>query len=227
MRLITVVTDFSFENKSENEKKVFYRGSVLFDPMNGTPSQEKRWKKNRLEVYANSPMHFLRSALSDSLKEEGFRVQKLIVYDNPDRPSDSVINVKIKFYKAFKHLNNDQSDSLAYWINKSKLPKKFQKLKTLTKKDIIGTTGQQGRYELNSDTNRLFVSYNKNNNYHINNWSYLYNPNNNENTLIKFNSAEVYFYSNGVILDPYSVMYFGVWGRHRVAELLPINYEDK
>jgi hypothetical protein len=220
-----LVTDFSFKNQSENEKEIFYEGSVLFEPMTGTLLQQSRWKNNRWMVYENSPMHFLRSALSDSLYEEGFKVQKLIIYDNPDRPSDSLINSRIKAYKGLSTLNFNQSDSLTYWLKKSKLHKKFTKLITLTKKDIIRSTDQHGQYALNPDTNRLFVAYNKAHNYHIKNWSYLYNANNNENTLIKFNSNKAYFYNNGVILDPYSVIYFGVWGMHRVAELLPINYE--
>ena len=223
-----LLTDFSYENKNENEKKILYEGAVFFEEMKGSDTKENRWKKNRQDVYKNSPMHFLRSALNDELDKEGFLTQKLLIYDNPDRPSDSLINAKLTFYKSLKTFSFGQSDSLSYWIKKSKLPKKFSKLTAVKKQDIIKSTNQPGQYDLSCETSKLFVAFNKTHRYHIKDWNnYLYNPSNDENTLIKFNSPDAFFYSNGVIVNPYSVIYYGVWGRHRVAEQLPINYLEK
>jgi hypothetical protein len=173
-------------------------------------------------------MHFLRSALNDRIDEEGFRAQKLIRYANPERQSDSLIDTRIKYYKEIKSRSADQNDSLSYWFKKSKLPKTFQKLLSspLDKKDLIKSTDQPGQYALNCDYEGLFVAYSKSHHFHIDDHvNYLYNPGNTENTLIKFNSHHVFFYGNGVITDPYSVMYYGVWGRNRVAERLPVDYE--
>ncbi|HEY8782974.1 MAG TPA: carboxypeptidase regulatory-like domain-containing protein [Mucilaginibacter sp.] len=226
-RIKYLITDFSLENKDAEEKKVYYKGPVLFEELKGSSSEEQRWLRNRLEVYENSSMHFLRAALSSRLTEEGFRVQG-VIYANPERPPDSLINARIEFYKDLKPLNKIQDDSLSFWVKKSKLPKLLKKLQPspLNKKDIIKDTGQPGQYALGYKNDALLVAYSSNHHFHMNNkFDYLYNPGNTENTLIKFNEPLAFFYSNGVIINPYSVIYYGVWGRNRVAGLLPIDYE--
>jgi hypothetical protein len=223
-----LLTDFSFQNKDINEKKIYYKGPVLFEELKGTSVQKQRWKERREEVYENSPMHFLRSALSNRIDEEGFRVQQLAIYANPERPSDSLIDARIKFYKDSKSRNAEQRDSLSYWIKKSKLPKIFKTLMpfSLNKQDIIKATDQPGQYVLGCDNDGLLVAYNKNHHFYIyDKLNYLYNPGNTDNTLVLFNLPYAFLYNNGVLSDPYSVMYYGVWGRNRVAELLPIDYE--
>ncbi len=220
------VNSFSMEDKDIIEKKVFYQGPVFFEELKGTPSMQRRWQRRREEVYENSPMHFLRSALSDRIEQEGFRVQQVAIYANPDRPSDELIEANIRLYKELK--TGAGRDSLSFWVKKSKLPKTFQKLMPfpLKKQDLINDTDRPGQYAFGCDNDRLYVAYNKARHFHINDqFRYLYNAGNTENTLITFNSPEAFFNSNGVIINPYSTMYYGVWGRNRVAELLPIDYE--
>ena len=60
-------------NRSANE--IHYDGSVLFEPLVGSASQEKRWQKNREDVYQNSSMHFFRSVIKNQFAGEGFQVQ--------------------------------------------------------------------------------------------------------------------------------------------------------
>jgi hypothetical protein len=60
-------------NRMANE--IHYEGPVLFEPLQGAPSQQKRWEKNREEVYYNSSMHFLRSLAAGDFTDEGFQVQ--------------------------------------------------------------------------------------------------------------------------------------------------------
>ncbi len=182
-----MVADFILENIDENHKTINYKGAVLFEELKGTPAEERRWQKRRLETYQNSPMHFLRAAISRRLSEEGFRVQKVIA----DKPS-----------------------------------KKPERTITLKEEDLIRITDEPGVYALAGDTDGLFVAYNSNRHYHVKNaLNYLDNPGNNETTFLKFNSPYPLFYRNGVTANPYSLTYFGVWGRDRVAELLPIDYE--
>ncbi len=221
-----LLNNFSFENK--DEKKIYYEGPVLFEELKGSPAQERRWKKNREDVYENSPMHFLRAAASDRIKEEGFRVQEYSVYANPQRPSDSLINVRISYYKSLKNQGISERDSLSYWSKKLKLPKIVYKLQTspLSKKDIVKSTDKPDQYILSRNNNWLYVAYNKNHHFHINDKiSYLYNKNNTDNTLIKFTIPEAVFNSQGILFNPYSVTFYGVWGKNRVAEMLPIDYE--
>ena len=225
-RIRYLLTDFELNKKDDDHQTINYKGPVQFEEMKGSPSEQRRWLKNREQVYENSPMHFFRSAVNNRLAGEGFRVQKVVKMDNPDRPSDSLINAKLKFYKLAKQNNNDINNDEAKWIAKSRLPKKLERTFTMEAKDLIKPTDQQGMYALAGDTSNLFVAYNKNHRYHVKNApGSLSNANNDENTLIRFKTTNAFFYSNGVLINPYAVVYYGVWGKSRVAELLPVNYE--
>lgn len=227
-RIKYMITDFSMQKEPNSQKKVFYKGPVLFEEMKGRPGQERRWERNRMSVYENSPMHFLRALISNQVAQEGFRVQRLTDFANPNRPPDSVINAKIEFYTGISRRDAAQKDSLDLWKKRSNLPKILQKLmpSPLTQRDMLLSTGQRGKYILTSDDGDLIVGYSSNHHFHINDHlQYLYNPGNDENTLLRFGSSGTFFYSNGVLADPYSIVFYGVWGRNRVAELLPINYE--
>jgi hypothetical protein len=189
-----LLTDFSFQTAKVDEKNIFYRGDVLFEKLAGTPREENRWKKNREKVYENSPMHFLRSAVNNRLEEDGFRVQALITYTNPEHPSGSPV--------------------------KKLLPS------PLYKKDIIQATNQAGQFALAYNADGLYVRYSKTRRFHINeDLKDFYSSGNTENTLVKFNLPRVFFYGNGVITNPYSVLFYGAWGKNRMAELLPVDYE--
>lgn len=226
-RIKFLLKNFLLENKDKPDEKVYYKGPVLFEELSGTPFEKRRYKKNRAMVYENSPMHFLRSALSNTIDKEGFRVQQLAIYANPGRPADSLITARLKFYQAFKTRDKIQRDSLSFWVKKSKLPKTLQKLMpfALNGNDMIRPTDQPGQYSLGCENDGLYVAYSKNHHYNIdetfNNFSA---PVNTGNTLIQFNSPYAFFYNNGVITNPYSMLFYGAWGKNRVAELLPIDY---
>ena len=49
-----------------------YTGYPLFEALQGTPDQESQWKENRLNSYAGSRLHFVRSWYDSTLKDEGF-----------------------------------------------------------------------------------------------------------------------------------------------------------
>ncbi len=123
--------------------RLAYGGSVLFEELKGTPSQEKR----RQEVYEGSIMHFLRSALNNQVEQEGFRVLRLKKYANPERPADSLIEAKIKFYKKLRSEGTDPHDSLSFWNKKAKLPKTVITLvpTPLHKEDIVKPTEKLAR----------------------------------------------------------------------------------
>ena len=87
-RLKYLLTDFSYNTLGTHA--LHYEGSVLFENMKGTASQEAKWKKKRLAVYQPSQMHFLRALLNNRLEEEGFRVLQCLIYQNPERPVERI-----------------------------------------------------------------------------------------------------------------------------------------
>jgi hypothetical protein len=214
-----LVKNFLFDSK-----KVYYQGPVMFEELSGSASDEQLWKSNREAAFQNSPMHFLRSVISDRLNEEGFAVQQYAIYANPGRPADGVIKNKIALYNQA----GANADSLSYWVKKSKLPKTFSKLMpyALTAREIARPAGSPGMYALNCDNDGLYVTYNKKHHFHLTgHLSDFLHDNYTENTLLDFNKPEAAFNSDGVIQNPYDLTFYGAWGRSRVADLLPINYD--
>lgn len=240
-KLSYLLNSFSVSSKYMLDKDVHYDGTVLFTEMKGTPAQERRWRQRRQETYEGSTVHFLRSAINNTLEEEGFKVLQLAIYNNPNRPSDSLVMAKIKqFDFAHSNLTKDEinlSDSLAFWKKKEKLlrlPKIVQLLMPfkLSKADIINSV-QDGTSALGCDGDQILIEYNKNGRFpetsrlsNLNNLSYILNKaHNNEITLISFAEPYTFIDHDGGILNPNSLVFKGAWSRNRVADLLPMNYQ--
>ena len=209
------------------DRSLNYQGDVLFTAMKGTQDEEKNWRKARREAYENSEMHFLRAALHNSLKQEGFKVVQFASIPNPKRPPDSVIEAKINFFKS-KPPGKRQRDSLDFYYDKKKIPRVYNKLlynSPLKPEEIISQTEQPNVYALGCDMDALHITYNKRGwleNARVHN---LDAANNHEVTMVNFKTAYVLFDNNGWILEPGNLSLDGVWARNRVAELLPVDYD--
>ena len=235
-----LLTDFTLGNRGGITEKVHYEGPVLFEKMNGSPSRERRWQKQRQQDYEGSPMQFLRLVSADPSRffEKGFLVLRFARYPNPERPSDSLIEAKIDFYKKLKPARTARQDSLSWWVKIAKLPKTLDKLMPwpLLKDDFIKPTDQKGLFGLGltRDIYSLYINYDKYRSKKFHNGHYdvdippfanLSAPQNTENTLISFNTPYAIFDKNGGIVNVNSLTFQGVWGRRRMAELLPLDYE--
>jgi hypothetical protein len=209
-----------------NDRRFLYSGSVLFEELKGTPLQEAQWKKRRLEIYEGSKMHFLHAALNSTLEQEGFRVLRVPI--NPERPADSLINKKIRQYTALKD-KHEYRDSLSFWIKKSRLPKLLSKPipYILSTADIIEQTNKRGLFALGCDNDALYITYNKEHHFNAGTINSLYDQNNLSNTLVSFNAAFAFFDNNGAIANPQSLTFTGVWANKRLAELLPLDYDQQ
>lgn len=97
-------------------------------------AQQKRWERNRLEIYEGSLLHFMRSWQQERWKEEGFIVARNYRIPNKARPSDEFLNKKIAEWR--KNLFPDggtvrisfgeskgKTDSLTYYYRLRSQPK--------------------------------------------------------------------------------------------------------
>lgn len=205
-------------------KQFLYEGSVFFQEMKGNASQQEQWSEKREEVYSNSSTHFLRSAINNQLNQEGFMVLRLL--KNPERPPDSLINIRLKTFNMVKD-QRQYRDSLSWWEKKAKLPWLLpnQVPVALTAEDIVEKTKRPGIYGFGCDIDPLYVIYDKLHQFKAAALSHLYAQNNTTNTLVTFNAPFAYFDNRGVIINPESLTFTGVWAGKRIAELLPIDYE--
>jgi hypothetical protein len=236
--------DFQLVHKGDTNQYLRFQGWVLFENMKGSASKQHVWQKQRLMDYEGSPLQFLRdittpqgNATFPKFFQDGFWVMRLVTYANPERPSDSVIWVKINYFK--KSEDRAHKDSLNKWKSIAALPKILKKLypDTLSAADFVKPTDQEGIYALGltSKSYSLFINYQKDRlrNYHgqalklsvqpINNLGY---PSNTENTVVSFNSPYAFFDGNGQVLEMSitRMAFSGLWARRRVADLLPTDY---
>ena len=226
-RIKYMLTNFKLDNDPSAKIRLDYEGSILFEELPGAAKQQKRWQKHRQSVYEGSVMHFLRSAAADAIEREGFRVLRQDNYANPERLSDSLIQSKIAIYKKLK--SRTAADSLSFWNKKLRLPRTIEKLirVPLHKVEIIKQTDQPGLFAFGpgKENASLYITYNKNHHYYINNEAaYINGPNNKETTIVSFNAPYALFYNSGWLV-PGCVMFNGTWANNRVAELLPVDYD--
>jgi hypothetical protein len=220
------LSDFSRDFKNQF---FYFQGNVLFRPMKGTDRQQKRWKRNRLNAFTGSTEHYLRSVLRMSTEPEGFKTLTLVRKPNPERPADSLIQAKLKQFRGKLFTGNamviSSNDSVAYWSEKSRLPKMVDYLvtKPLRVDSLVKRTDQKGIYALGYQY-ILYVLYTKKSD----DGSYTNRPLNAPNkltSLMNIKDPYIFFDLNGVIINPTSVVYEGYWAKNRVAKLLPVDYE--
>jgi hypothetical protein len=228
-RLKYLVNDFNYCTNPTINHDLHYEGIVLFEKMKSTPSQQTHWKKNRQKVFEGAEMHFLRSLVNDRLEEDGFRVLQWAIYQNPERPADSVIDTKIASFKKLKAANTKKySDSLRYWEKKKDLKKVLETLMDypLNKNEIFKLTDQRGLYALGCDMDNLHVTYSKDHHFPKKGSTYHLNePSNKETTIIHFKQPYVFFDINGIIGNIDGLSLSGAWTQNRIAELLPYDYD--
>lgn len=189
---------------------VSYTGLVAFEPLKGTFEEELLWQKKRAAAYLGSSMHFLRACIANTVLYNDFTVYKLIREPNPNRPPDSLILTKIKYFAG-----GMGSDSLRYWQAMFKEPRFTQEAGQTPLKSIeyIKYTDQKGAYAFGFDK-PLLINYKHN-----------ANGTNARSSIVLFNEEYTYFDDNGVIFTPRNTTFELYWSKHRVADLLPVDYE--
>jgi hypothetical protein len=191
----------SFSN-DEREHMLYFEGSTLFEELKGTKHQQREWLKNRLTVYKGSSMHFLRSLLSDDIYEQGFKVLRLVRKINPD------------YFKDGKKYNETLYTT------------------PLKVSEMVKLTDVKGLYAL-SFPDCLYVLYSKEMNatpvdQMIKNGQIVPDYLNDYiTTTVIFEKPNAIFDSNGIFIDPSSVVFEGQWGISRIAEMLPVDYDPQ
>jgi len=226
-RISYQLTNFFKDYSDKSLYGVQYGGPARFREKKGTPAMERRWQKCRLDAYQGSQMHFLQSLLNNSFEQEGFRVLRINISPNPNRPGDSLVNARVKFYESKKAEGRRFRDSLAYWQSKQSLPATIKTLQPapLTQDDMVKLTTQKGLFALTANNGELYIMYSQTHHF-PSKWRMddLNESSNNNRTILTFDTPYVLFDKNGCILDPGCISYEGAWGKSRVADLLPVDY---
>jgi len=200
------------------ERRVFFAGQALFKDLPGGPAKQKRWKKNRENTFAKSPMRFFRSLIASDTSI--FGMYTLIRKPNPVRPPDSLIRAKQDQFRF-------NPDSMAYWSGKAGLPKEIQQIIDTPRgiDDVLARTDLDGIYALRF-SNLLYVAPHQKKqgeNGLSSRMELLFNDE--QSSILHLLSRYALFDQNGVILTPENLIYEGNWAKDRIGQLLPYNYE--
>jgi hypothetical protein len=74
-------------------QRLSYLGYMRYENLKGSKRKKRKWNKKRRIAYNGSSMHFLRSIQNENVRKEGFIVDQYVRIPNPDRPSDSIIQL--------------------------------------------------------------------------------------------------------------------------------------
>ncbi|WP_410220529.1 carboxypeptidase-like regulatory domain-containing protein [Pedobacter sp.] len=213
---------------------IFYAGYPYFEELQGSKSKHRKWQKMRNEAYYGSYVHFFKSLAKGTAQQEGFIINKLITIPNKNRLPDSLINAKIKQItnnmRSINVLTFTKSDSLAFWSKERSKPKTISMLSRaqVNTDTLVKTYNTEVKYLNFSD--ELYIAYTKaqeDREYANLNFS-MSKPMDYANyqvSVVQKLSPHIFFFNNGNVADPRSMLFKGYWSYKKIAELLPLEFE--
>jgi len=231
-RIKYLLNNFEYDGKT---RIIYYEGFPYYEDLKGSVRRKKIWEQKRVAAYLGSPQHFFRALFHQRATEEGYIINKLITKENPDRPSDSTINANIKdLTKAQTGLTSPLTirtgDSLNSWIKIKKMPRALSILsRAPIAQDTLVHIENESIRSINF-TDKLYVVYTKEredpayaNRIGLSIARPLDMPDYQIST-ITLQVVPVYFYENGSIYNPRSMLYAGYWGWEKIADSVPMDY---
>ncbi|WP_165305067.1 carboxypeptidase-like regulatory domain-containing protein [Pedobacter sp. SYP-B3415] len=230
-RIKYLLKEFEFDMRS---KIVYYSGLPTYEDLPASPARMRRYIQKRLVAYNGSTQHFFRALYQGTTEQQGFLIHKLIPRRNPNRLPDSLIDANLARLRAARGPSNKviitAGDSIGYWMRMKNEPEEIRilnrkpvrsdtlvrtlngDLKFVPYADILYIVYTRER-ETDSFRARLGMSINRPPdmpNYQV--------------SLVNLIKYPLYFYSNGEVADPRSVLFEGVWSWEKIADSLPMNY---
>jgi hypothetical protein len=209
----------NYFNKDVSASRTFFSGESYFEEMKGTLAQQQEWNKNRLECYQGSMMHLLRAIMSDSIKQNGFRIKRAHREDNAFFNRNGLEVDPYDIDNSIDFFGN--SDNVRY---NDKLSDDV-----LQGRNILLTTSDAGLFAIagnKGNNNSLYIEHTDNTipvaggkPIHV---PWIWHA---KVSFITFDKPYLIFDHNGKVLTPRNVHYTGFFTEQtRVATLLPFDY---
>lgn len=225
-----LVKNFEYSYKTNI---IYYEGYPYYKDLKGNKNTKLRWEKARLVSYNGSIQHFFKSLYLGDSQKEGFNTYELIKKENKDRLPDSLIKGKIKkFIKQVDYypVENKYKDSLNYWLVKSRAPKQIIIFTgdTILTDTLVHQKNKNVKY-INFQ-NILTVEYQNEKpditmeNSFKNGIPRLEKFKGHQLSLLNLLIKPVYFYANGAIYNPKSLLFEGTWAWEKIADSVPMDY---
>lgn len=231
-RIKYLVNNFEYSRKTNI---IYYEGYPTYEDLKGSKRKKEAWDKMRLTAYLGSPQHFFKSLFLKKANESGFIINKLQSLPNHDRPKDSLINANLKrLIKTQTFTGNIHltiNDSLNYWNKKKNLPKEISVLsKAPVLQDTLAHLTTESAIKEINFTDKLYVVYTKEPEdptftgrlgFSISRPPDYFGY---QVSTITLQQAPVYFYENGGIYNPRSMLFSGYWAWEKIADSVPMDY---
>ena len=230
-----LIKEFKYDYKAGI---VFYEGYPTYEDLPGSENKHKKWAKKRLDAYNGSAQHFFTALFNNTSRQEGFSINKLIKNQVEEDLADSIVQSQASGLTS-------RTLTLPGAVNYS-APKKTVQPVTTGPIRSNHHTNTLNRAEIDPDTlvhqynadikkinftNVLYVIYEKEKE------SSLYKSKitmsvsrppdlaNTQISLINLKIPPVYFYKNGGIFNPRSMLYQGYWAWEKIADSVPLDYK--
>jgi hypothetical protein len=219
------------------EKKITkYLGYSYFKESKGSKNKQNKWRKNRLKAYNGSQVHFFKSVLKNSSKEEGFVINQFVRKKNKDRPSQEELlkarktlsksNVALNFSRKID-IPKNSIDSALVVLKKAKLPKYIDYLykSEIASTEIIHEKNNETYLQFDNNLRITYLREKEEKGYIL------------RNSLSKPRKAfpqasniiplaeKFIIYPSGILANPLDVLYEEYWSYEKFAHSLPLDYE--
>ena len=226
--------DLKYFSIEKNNTK--YLGYSYFVALKGSKNKQKKWRKNRLKAYNGSPVHFYKSILKNSSKEEGFVINEFVRKINKDRPSEEELlkarkvlsksNVILDFSRKIDVPKNS-TDSAIVILKKAKLPKYINYLNKyeIASSEIIHKENNQTYLQFDYNLRITYLKEKEERSYILRN-----NSNKIREVLPQVSNIiplaeKIRIYPQGILENPLNVVYEEYWSFEKFAHSLPLDYE--
>ncbi|OAQ41826.1 hypothetical protein A5893_01535 [Pedobacter psychrophilus] len=212
---------------------VYYEGYPYYKDLEGSDSKKLKWAEARLASYNGSPQHFFKSLYLNNSQKEGFNIYELVKQENKNRLPDSLIKEKIKQFKHeidYYPNKKEYQDSLNFWIGKGRVSRQIIIFKG---EEILADTlvhQQNKNVKYINFQNILTVEYqNEKPDIAMGNSFKAGIPRlekfkDHQLSLLNLLIRPVYFYANGAIFNPKSLLFEGTWAWEKIADSVPMDY---
>lgn len=227
---------FDLVHFSLESNRINYYGYTKFENLTGGKRKQKRWKKNRLKAFYGSRMHFVRTLINGTTKEEGYNINKFRREPNPDRPTEKQIKharqiVKLSGIKSMSFQNtahpNSAVDSAIVVLRKASLPKFKDYLykQGIAAAELIEKKAAKTILSFNDYISVIYTKEAEENNYVMGIFGKKRAPLNVQTSAVTMLTKTALLEKTGEIINPLDVFYEGYWAYEQFADMLPLNYQ--
>ena len=220
---------FSIKNQ-----QLFFSGYARYS--NLKKKVKKKWKRNRLEAFNGSQMHFLRSLLKNNLKDEGFVINQFRRELNPDRPSDAAIRTARELIylnretiNATKNVTHPLTplDSAIVIARQSSKPKykDFLYKRNVPYNQMISFSRTSAYLNFENHLSVIYKNEKEEENYLIGMFGKRKKASGVQSSNVVLIKGKSIIDFTGTLVDPNAIFVEGYWAFESFANMLPLDYQ--